>query len=153
MKKLTLILLFLFTLTHSHSQDCSERENKLFELINNFSSAYLFNTYGLIGSIVDGHAYDAYEDDMVINLLNAQKKLATDMAALINRKITDDTVMEVNRKYYLESYSKILLSFNEQIDLYFKVLKNNSKKNMDAYLAYRKKLWKDISNLLGMKDE
>ena len=149
MKKLTLVLLVLFTHLVATAQNCDERENKLFDLINNFSSAYLFNTYGLIGSIVD--TANAYKDETVEELLKAQQKLATDMSALIRKKLSD-SLISTNRTKYLEAFSTILLGFNEQVESYFNVMKNNSRKNRDAYIASRERSWKEISSLMGIKE-
>lgn len=152
MKKISIYLLITFCAINSFAQDCTAKEDKLFELINNFSSAYLFNTYGLIGSIADGHAHQAYDEETVTELLNAQKKLSTDLSALIEKKMSEDSLINNDRKEFLLSFASILGKFNEQIDLYLKYMKSDSKKNMDAYVSFRKKLWKEMSGLYGIKD-
>ena len=152
MRKTVLLLFSALLSLYSSSQDCGAREAKLFEYINNFSSAYLFNTYGLIGSIADAHANHAYEDGTVTDLLNAQKKLAADLSALIEKNLEADSLISSDRKGYLLSFTSVLKACNEQIDLYLKYMKNDSKKNRDAYVEARKKLWKDINTLYGIKD-
>lgn len=152
MKKLIIVSIVTMMAINVHSQETEKRENNLFELFNNFSTAYLFNTYALIGSIADGYDKNAYDENTVTDLLNAQKKLATDLVVLIENKLKGEVFTIERRKKYLESFIPILNEFNLQIDLFFKVLKNNSRKNVDAYVEQRKKSWKDISNLVGLKD-
>jgi hypothetical protein len=152
MKKTALSILITLCSLHSFAQDCTVKEDKLFELINNFSSAYLFNTYGLIGSIADGHTHNAYEDNTVKDLLNAQKKLVTDLSGVVEKKLAEDSLITQSRKDYLKAFTEVLKEFNEQIDLYLKYMQNDSRKNMDAYISFRKKLWKDINQLYGIKD-
>ena len=135
-----------------YSQDTNDKENKQFELFNNFSTAYLFNTYALIGSLADGFDHDAYDESTVTDLLNAQKKLASGLAIELDKKLKDTVFTSEKRKQYLDSFRKILDEFNLQIDLFLKFVRNNSKKNEDAYITQRKKSWIDISNLVGIKD-
>jgi hypothetical protein len=151
MKTFILSAIIMAASTHLYAQESTERENKLFELFNNFSTAYLFNTYGLIGSIADGFGHEVYDEKTTMELLSAQKKLASDLVVLLEKKLTDD-LFDAKKKEYLLSFTQIIKEFNVQIDLFFKVVKNNTKKNLYPYYEQRKKSWKDISTLVGIKD-
>ncbi len=151
MRKLILIALLTISI-NSYSQEAVDRENKLFELFNNFSTAYLFNTYGLIGSLADGYDHNTYDNATVTDLMNAQKKLASDLATVIEKKLDEELFSDDKRKKYLNSFISVLKEFSVQIDLFLKMVKNNSRKNQDAYVDQRKKSWKDISSLVGIKD-
>ena len=70
-------IFFAFLLTasvNSFSQPCEEREVKLQQAMVSFSSALMYNTYGVIGSIADAYVKNAYNAEMVDQLMNAQKK-------------------------------------------------------------------------------
>lgn len=120
--------------------------------MGSLSAGFLYNTYGLIGSIADGFSHDAYDENTTTDLLNAQKKLADNMVSLFEKIIGENALKDQKDKDYLTAFISIIKGFKTQVDLLLKVVKNNSKNNLDNYETQRTKSWKDISQLMGIKE-
>lgn len=146
----------LFSL-HSFSQDstaniCEQREARLMETMNSFSASLLYNTYGLIGSIFDGFQSDTYDGKISFDLLTGQKKMVANLITSLERSIEVNLFRDDINKNYMISYISILKGFDTQIDMMLKIVKNNTKKSIDIYLALRNQSWKQINQLMGIKD-
>ena len=83
MRKQIILFLFLMVSVNSFSQACEERENKLLEAFGGFSAGMLYNTYGLIGSISDGYAHDAYDALTISDLMDAQIKVVDNLVKVL----------------------------------------------------------------------
>jgi hypothetical protein len=152
MKKFILGFLLFFMSLPAISQSYEEREDKLLELVGSFSAAFLYNTYGLIGSISDGYMKDAYSDETLNDLMNAQRKVMDNLATVVT-KIIDEKLLKDNADInYLNSAIGIINGLKMQAEL----LKNYARKrNRDSETAYnlqRQKNWKDISKLMGIEE-
>src|SRR5688572_10067205 len=75
MKKLLALICTVILLNTTYGQTCEEREKELLTTVGSFSAAYLYNTYGMIGSISDGFVHNAYDAETVNDLLKAQNNL------------------------------------------------------------------------------
>ncbi len=103
MKKIFFVLL-IFAISHrAVSQTCEEREDQLLGMMGGLSAGFLYNTYGLIGSIADGYGQDAYSESTVIDLLEAQKKLADNMVALLEKMVAENAFKKQTDKDYVVS--------------------------------------------------
>lgn len=152
MKKILIALCMLAATSNSFAQSCEEREDKLLELMGSLSAGFLYNTYGLIGSIADGYGHDAYNATTVTDLLTAQKKLADNMIGLLEKIINEKTFKAEADKNYVSASVSVIKGFKTQIDQFLKLVKNKTQENLDAYDAQRSKNWKDLSNLMGIKE-
>lgn len=152
MKKILLALCLLAVTSAGFTQTCEQREDKLLGIMGSLSAGFLYNTYGLIGSIADGFSHDAYDETTTTDLLNAQKKLADNMITLFEKIIGENALKDQKDKDYLAASVAIIKGFKTQVDLLLKVVKNNSKNNLDNYETQRTKSWKDISQLMGIKE-
>jgi len=152
MKKILFALCLLAVTSAGFTQTCEQREDKLLGIMGSLSAGFLYNTYGLIGSIADGFSHDAYDETTTTDLLNAQKKLADNMITLFEKIIGENALKDQKDKDYLAASVAIIKGFKTQVDLLLKVVKNNSKNNLDNYETQRTKSWKDISQLMGIKE-
>ena len=152
MKKILVAICLLAFASNSFAQTCEEREDKLLGMMGSFSAGFLYNTYGLIGSIADGYGHDAYNTTTATDLLTAQKKLADNMISLFEKTINENAFKDQKDKDYLTSCVAIIKGFKTQIDLLLKIVKNNSQNNLDNYDVQRTKNWKDISKLMGIDE-
>ncbi len=152
MKKILVALCMLAISSTGFTQTCEEREDKLLVLMGSLSAGFLYNTYGLIGSIADGYGHDAYNATTVTDLLNAQKKLADNMIGLLEQKVNDNTFKAETDKNYIASIVGIMKGLKIQIDQFLKLVKNRNQDNLDAYDAQRTKNWKDLSKLMGIEE-
>ncbi|MBC7872912.1 MAG: hypothetical protein H7Y01_02890 [Ferruginibacter sp.] len=151
MKKIFLACLLAASL-HSFPQTCEEREDKLLGVMGSLSAGFLYNTYGLIGSIADGYGYDAYTAATVTDLLNAQKKLADNMIVLLEKMVSEGAFKDKADNEYVLSSVSLLKGFKTQADLFLSIVKNKTQKNIDAYDDQRNKNWRDLSKLMGVKE-
>ena len=120
--------------------------------MGSLSAGFLYNTYGLIGSIADGYGHDAYTAETVTDLLKAQKNLIDNMITLLEKTIGEKTFKAKSDKDYMTSSVSILKGFETQTDLFLKLVKSKSQKNIEAYDEQRNKNWKDLSKLMGVKE-
>ncbi len=152
MKKILIALCMLAATSNSFAQSCEEREDKLLELMGSLSAGFLYNTYGLIGSIADGYGHDAYNATTVTDLLTAQKKLADNMIGLLEKIINEKTFKAEADKNYVSASVSVIKGFKTQIDQFLKLVKNKTQENLDAYDAQRSKNWKELSKLMGIEE-
>ncbi|MDZ4806775.1 MAG: hypothetical protein SGI96_00740 [Bacteroidota bacterium] len=152
MKKIILALV-VFIISHKAiSQTCEEREDQLLGMMGGLSAGFLYNTYGLIGSIADGYGQDAYSESTVIDLLAAQKKLADNMIALLDKMITENAFKKQTDKDYVVSCVAIIKGLKNQVQLLINLIKNKTQKNIAAYDEQRNKSWKNLSKLMGVDE-
>ncbi len=152
MKKFLVALCILATTSTGFAQNCEEREDKLLVLMGSLSAGFLYNTYGLIGSIADGYGHDAYNASTVTDLLTAQKKLADNMIALLEQKVNENIFKAESDKNYITTSVTIIKGLKTQIDQFLKLVKNKNQNNLDAYDEQRTKNWKDLSKLMGIEE-
>ena len=120
--------------------------------MGSLSAGFLYNTYGLIGSIADGFGHDAYNATTVTDLMNAQIKLADNMTGLLEKMIAENAFKDDADKNYISSAVAIIKGMKTQIGLFLVLVKDRTQKNVDAYDAQRNKNWKDLSKLMGVKE-
>ncbi len=152
MKKIVLSVFILSLFLHSFSQTCEEREAKMLGVMGSLSAGFLYNTYGLIGSIADGFDHDAYDANTVIDLATAQKKLADNMTGMLEKIIKENAFKEKADKDYISSTVAIIRGLKVQAELLLDMARNKSQKNIKAYEDQRKKNWKDLSKLMGVPE-
>ena len=152
MKKIILILLIAGLCSKAYSQTCEEREQKLLVVMGGFSAGYLYNTYGMIGSIADGFGHAVYETETVADLIKAQEKLAENIITLLEKSVTENVFASETDKNYINSSVTILKGLKKQMSLLIVYSNNKSKKNLDALEAQRNQNWKDLSKLMGVKE-
>lgn len=152
MKKLILPILLFFVCFNSFSQTCEERENKLLNLMGSFSAGFLYNTYGLIGSIADGFELGAYNATTVTDLLDAQKTVADNMINAVEKISAENVFFKQTDKEYVVALINSIKGLKIQSQLLLVIVKNKTQKNSTAYEEQRTKNWKDLSKLMGIKE-
>lgn len=152
MKKIILALAIFANSYSGISQTCEEREDKLLGIMGGLSAGFLYNTYGLIGSIADGYGQEAYSESTVIDLLEAQKKLADNMIALLDKMVVENAFKKQTDKDYIVSSVAVIKGLKSQVQLLITLIKNKTQKNIAAYDQQRNKNWKDLSKLMGVDE-
>jgi len=148
-----IIALFLLTASiNSFSQTCEERESKLLSAVGGFSAGFLYNTYGLIGSISDGYTHEAYDALTVSDLMGAQKKLADNLVKVLEELKSGSFLKDKQDQDFAGSVINILKGLKKQAQLLEDYVDNKSKQKQDAYEVQRKKNWSDISKLMGIDE-
>jgi hypothetical protein len=152
MKKLVLLLAILSTTLNSYSQTCEERENKLLEVFGGFSAGMLYNTYGVIGSISDGFAHEAYDALTVSDLMDAQKKVADNMVNMLEGLKSGGFLKDIKDQNYIASVIIILQGLKKQAQILDEYVNNKSRQKMEEYAEQRKQNWSAISKLMGIAE-
>ena len=152
MKKHIIILFLLIASISSFSQTCEERESKLLEAVGGFSAGMLYNTYGLIGSISDGYAHDAYDALTVSNLMDAQKKVTETLAKMLEELKNGGYLKDIKDQDYAGSVINILKGLKKQAQLLEDYTDNKNRQKQDAYEEQRKQNWSAISKLMGIEE-
>ena len=153
MKKLLLCIVFVATLAPCFSQQtCEQREKKLLETIGSFSAGFLYNTYGLIGSISVGYIHKVYSKEDAYDLLEAQKKLADNMNKMLARSQADSIFQDQKDISYIRDVTEIIGGLKRQALLIQEYTRSRKQKELDAYEEQRKKNWTAISTLMGIEE-
>lgn len=152
MKKLIIVLSVIIVSLNSFSQTCEEREDDLLQTFGGMSAGFLYNTYGLLGSIADGFGKDAYNPSTVTDLMDAQQKLMDNMISLLEGMIRKNIFIKQSDKEYVLSSISVIKGLKTQVQLLQSLVKNQTQKNINAYDDQRNKNWKDISKLMGIED-
>ena len=152
MKKLFLFLCIILLLNTAYGQTCEEREKELLTTIGSFSAGYLYNTYGMIGSISDGFVHDAYDAETVNDLLKAQNNLLDHLTNTMEKLVKGQFLTDSVDIRYAGSAALVLKGLKKQSELLMEYVKNKSKQKSDAYDDQRNRNWKEISKLMGLKD-
>ena len=151
MKYWLILSLYLLIASKASTQECREKE--LIRSMNTFTAPTVFNTYGLIGSIMDGFNTDAYKEEEAINLLKAQSTLLVSLSAnldsLVKRKILTNE-SDIN---YSNSISSVIMDLKRQSDLAIEYFSSRSGKKRDAFIDQREKNWKSISKLMDINSK
>jgi hypothetical protein len=145
------ICLFAASL-NGFSQTCEEREYKMLEAVGGFSAGMLYNTYGLIGSISDGFAHDAYDALTISDLMDAQKKVADNLVKVLEGLKNGGYLKDKKDQDYAGSIINILQGLKKQAQLLEDYADNKSRQKQDAYDAQRKQNWSAISKLMGIEE-
>ncbi len=152
MRKHIISFLFLIASINSFSQSCEERENKLLEVFGGFSASMLYNTYGLIGSISDGYAHDAYDPLTISDLMDAQKRVADNLVKVLEELKSGGYLKDKKDQDYAGSIINILKGLKKQAQLLEDYANNKSRQKQDAYDEQRKQNWSAISKLMGIAE-
>ncbi len=152
MRKHIIVLSLLIVSISSSSQTCEERENKRLEAFGGFSAGMLYNTYGLIGSISDGYAHDAYDALTISDLMDAQKKVADNLVKVLEELKNGGYLKDKKDQDYAGSVINILKGLKKQAQLLEDYAGNKSRQKQDAYEVQRKQNWSAISKLMGIEE-
>ncbi len=150
MKKILLAFLLMASV-NSFSQTCEEKETKLLQVVGGFSSALFYNTYGLIGSIADGYAKDAYTAEMVHDLMTAQKNMMGNLVVMLNNLVKDSVLQRADKEYAVAA-ATLLNSLQEEAGLLLEFADSNSEKKRKAYEDLHRRNWSSLSRLMGLKE-
>jgi hypothetical protein len=152
MRKHIMILFLMTAALNSFSQTCEQREDKLLEALGGFSAGMIYNTYGLIGSISDGYAHDAYDAVTVSDLLDAQKRVADNLVKVFEDLKTGGFLKDQKDIDYINSTINILKGLKKQAQLVEDYADDKSKQKQDAIETQRKQNWSAISKLMGIEE-
>ena len=152
MRKHIIILFLLIASISCFSQTCEERESKLLEAVGGFSAGMLYNTYGLIGSISDGYAHDAYDALTVSDLMEAQKKVADNFVKVVEELKNGGYLKDIKDQEFAASMINILKGLKKQAQLLVDYADNKTRQKQEAYDAQRKQNWSAISKLMGIEE-
>ena len=150
MKKI-LVILFVFSAPFfASSQTCEQREAKLLEALGSFSAGYLYNTYGMIGGIVDAYSKEAYTAKRVTELLDEQKNLVDNLAKTLSNLKDGGYLPDQQDKDYVVSANSILNGLKRQANLFETYMDVKTDKSFNDYNDQRQKNWKEITKLMGL---
>lgn len=152
MRKHIIPFLFLMASINSFSQSCEEIENKLLEAFGGFSAGMLYNTYGMIGSIGDGYAHDAYDALTISDLMDAQKKVADNLVKVLEELKNGGFLKDKKDQDFAGSVINILKGLKKQAQLLEDYVNNKSRQKQEAYDEQRKQNWSVISKLMGIAE-
>ncbi len=152
MKNLFITLCLFAVSSGSFSQTCEERESKLLEAVGSFSAGMLYNTYGLIGSISDGYAHDAYDALTISDLMEAQKKVADNFVKVVEELKNGGYLKDIKDQEFAASMINILKGLKKQAQLLVDYADNKTRQKQEAYDAQRKQNWSAISKLMGIEE-
>jgi len=152
MRKYIIALFLLPVSISSISQSCGERENKLLEAFGGFSAGFLYNTYGLIGSISDGYTHEAYDAVTVAELMDAQIKVADNLVKVLDELKNGGFINDTKDQNFAGSVITILKGLKKQANLLEDYADNKSRQKQEAYEEQRKQNWSAISKLMGIEE-
>ena len=152
MKKVLTLLLMSLLLLHARSQTCEQREKVQVSTIGSFSAAFLYNTYGMIGSLADGFGHDAYDEETMTGLLNAQTKLLDNMTQVMEKLFLGNNLQDSVDANYARNTATLLQGLKKQVQHLQEYVNSKSKQKLDAFHVQQDKNWKAISKLMGIKD-
>ena len=152
MKNLFITLCLCTVSLGGFSQTCEEREYKLLEAVGGFSAGMLYNTYGLIGSVSDGYAHDAFDALTLSDLMEAQKKVADNLVNVMEELKNGGYLNDIKDQEYAGSIINILKGLKKQAQLLEDYADNKNRQKQDAYEAQRKQNWSAISKLMGIEE-
>ena len=152
MKKIILVCCLIILSLKSFSQTCEERESNLLSAIGSFSAGFLYNTYGLIGSISDAFMKDAYNAETVSSLLNAQVTLADNFTKMLDDLMKEKAIVKKSDTEYINSTTAIIKGLKKQALLLADIAQTNSSKKRNLYEEQRKMNWAAISKLMGIDE-
>jgi hypothetical protein len=112
----------------------------------------LYNTYGLIGSISDGYAHDAYDALTISDLLDAQKKVADNLVKVMEELKNGGFLKDKKDQDFAGSVINILKGLKKQAQLLEDYVNNKSRQKQEAYGEQRKQNWSAISKLMEIEE-
>ena len=124
----------------------------LVQCIGAFTAGYLYNTFGLIGSISDGFVNEIYDEKTTSNLLTAQKKVLDNLGVLLDSLILTGTFSSKEEKDDVAVTKSIFIGIKKQADLMLEYVRNKGQHRLDAYGEQRKKNWSEISKMMGVEE-
>ena len=134
-------------------QDCEAREKRLLESLGSYTAVCLYNTYGVIGSITDGYMKDAYDDEMVNDLVEAQKTVIDNLSEAMNKLITDKMLKDPSDVEFGRGVIDVLKGLKKQAQLLLDYVKTRRQDKQNAYAQQRKENWSAICKIMGIKEE
>ena len=144
--------ILLMASINSFCQPCEEREAKMKQAMVGFSSALLYNTYGVIGSIADAFVKDAYKQETVEDLMNAQKNLADNLVKVLDGLVKDNMLNTTIDRDYAVSAISILEGLKKQASFLQEYTQTKKQQKQEDYDDQRKKNWSALSKLMGIKE-
>ena len=130
MKKIFAFTSLLILCTNSFSQTCEQKKEKLFGVTEAFSAGFLYNTYGLIGSIADGHTADAYDPQTTVDLLEAQKRMCDNMIKIVDELQAGNTLDDKNDSAYISGVVTTVKGLKKQAELLLSYVKTKAKQKL-----------------------
>jgi len=130
---------------------CDESNTILLESIGHFSGQTLYLTYISIGTIADGHAKEVYNDATTDELLGKSIGLCSGSVAQLNKLLSSGVLSGEDITYV----SGLIDTFNllsAQASGYRNYVKTGDANHVQVFTAKRKAAWKNISELLGIKE-
>ena len=153
MKKVIIIICVFTASLNAFAQTCEQREAKMLTTMGGLSAGFMYNTYAAIGSICDGYAHSTYAVKETNDLLQSQEQLISNLLGQLNELLTGHMLKDKNDEDFMRSVVKTVQGLKNQA-LYFQdYMKNKSDLKKNAYDDQRKENWKEISKMMGLKDE
>jgi hypothetical protein len=152
MKNVILACTLIIISLSSSSQTCELREEKLIECLGAFTAGYLYNTYGLIGSVSDAFANDVYDAKTTNNLLGAQKKVLDNLGPLLDSLVSIGTFSSKEYREDVATTKSIFNGLKKQIDLMLEYIRSKTPQRLEAFEEQRKKNWSAISKMMGIDE-
>ena len=153
MKNVFMTLVFLVALhLPGSSQTCEEREKQLLSTVGSFSAGYLYNTYGVIGSVSDGFGNNVYSTETVNDLLEEQKKVLDNMIKSMGTLVEGGFIKDSSDISYIRSSISLMKGLKKQAELMQEYAKRKTQSRLNEYDEQRRKNWKDLSKMMGIDE-
>jgi hypothetical protein len=147
---LALILLSITGFTQAPS--CEQKVEKFLEMTGTLSAGVLYNTYGVIGSIADGFAHEAYDQKTAGELLSSQVRLMDNVIKALKELNDGKFLSGVTDQQYVDTVISILRGLQKQANYVKDYMADKSDAKQTAYDTQRNKNWKEISALMGIEE-
>lgn len=151
--RITLLLTFIFLNMNpvlSHAQD-DRGKNAALSTLGTQGSMLLYDTYVLIGAFHDGYVVDAWDQEMMLALLDEQSGLMVTLTESYDSLLISGYLVEEDRLYLLEMKECARLLKNEA-DWLIAYVNYESDENHQQYLDARNKAWEKITEILGINE-
>jgi hypothetical protein len=153
MKKLiTAFVLLLSMHFEGYAQNCEQREKQLLSAVGGFSAGYLYNTYGMIGSVSDGFGNNVYSIETVNDLMEQQKKVLDNMVKSMGALIEGGYIRDSSDISYIRSSVILMKGLKKQAELMQEYAKRKTQSKLNEYDEQRRKNWKDLSIMMGIDE-
>lgn len=153
MKKIQLVLLLsAITFSIAVNAQTSERENALLECIGGVSANAIYNTYLVIGSVADQVAGKCIENATAKQLMEEQQSLLDAQNGLLQALLDKKALSSADDKLYVEDIVALNKNLKKQAGLLVTFIETGTAASGTAFDEQRKKNWKEIARLLGLKE-
>ena len=147
MKKMfALFILITFNISFAKSQ-CSDI---VLKSIGQVSALYLYNTYGLIGSLADGLESSPNDSTSVRPLINEQISTLTSLKSTYSEMATNGGLAQNDQNFVYEIIDAYTLLIDEAkaLNAY---MKSPGTTEADFFQTKRKAAWAKIAAILGLE--